>query len=280
MIARDIPWAQLADHLPEYLIEALCLALFMVSAGLLTTAFEYPGSWLRSAIASSAARRALEGTAMGLTAIALIYSPWGRRSGAHMNPAVTLAFLRLKKIHGWDAFGYILAQFIGGMIGVLAVRLLLGAAFTSPPVSWIATLPGDGGALPAFVAEVAISAGLMVTVLGLGASQRWAAYTGIAAGVLVALYITFEAPLSGMSMNPARSFASAALAMTWQPLWIYCLAPVLGMQVAAQLHLWGTGRNGCAKLMHTPQERCIHCGHVPANSYQPMPSGPARRFFS
>jgi aquaporin Z len=256
--------AILADHLPEYSIEALCLGLFMVSAGVFTTAFEYPGWWLRGAISSNGIRRALEGIAMGLTAIALIYSPWGRRSGAHMNPAVTLAFLRLRKMHALDAMAYILAQFIGGLLGVLAVRQLLGTAFTAPPVSWIITMPGSGGAALTFLAEAAISAGLMFTVLGLAASRRWSGYTGIVAGALVALYITFEAPLSGMSMNPARSFASAASAMQWQSLWIYCLAPILGMQLAAQLHLALAQRCPCAKLMHTPRERCIHCGYEPA----------------
>ena len=83
-------WHRLADHLPEYLIEAFCLGVFMVAAGLVTTLMEYPGSRLHAALANADARRALIGLAMGLTAVALIYSPWGKRSGAHMNPAVTL----------------------------------------------------------------------------------------------------------------------------------------------------------------------------------------------
>jgi len=255
--------ARLADHLPEYLFEALGLGLFMVSAGLFTTAFEAPDSWLRGAIPEAAVRRACVGIAMGLTAIGLIYSPWGRRSGAHMNPAVTLAFLRLRKLGALDAIPYVLAQFIGGLAGVLAVRQLLGMAFTSPPVSWVVTLPGSRGVLVAFIAEAAISAGLMYTVLGLSASRRFAAYTGLAAGMLIALYVTFEAPLSGMSMNPARSLASAAPATMWQHLWIYFLAPILGMQAAAALHLRRGPRTACAKLMHTPSERCIHCGYEP-----------------
>ena len=79
--ARRSPAAQLADHLPEYLFEALALGLFMVSAGLFTTVFEAQGSWLRAAIPDEGIRRAFVGVAMGLTAMGLIYSPWGRRSG-------------------------------------------------------------------------------------------------------------------------------------------------------------------------------------------------------
>jgi len=209
---------------------------------------------------------------MGLTAIGLIYSPWGRRSGAHLNPAVTLAFLRLNKMHPLDALGYILAQFCGGLMGVFAVRLLLGASFSSPPVAWVVTLPGSAGPLAAFVAESVISAGLMYTVLRVSASRRSAAWTGVTAGALIALYVTFEAPISGMSMNPARSFASAAPAGNWQQLWIYFVAPVLGMQAGAQLHLLRNGRTACAKLMHTPLERCIHCGFEPAVERLATPS--------
>jgi len=262
-MAYDSRSARLADHLPEYLIEALALGLFMVSAGLISTALEAPASGLRAAVADSGVRRALAGLAMGLTAIGLIYSPWGRRSGAHLNPAVTLAFLRLNRMHPLDALAYILAQFCGGLMGVFAVRLLLGADFTSPPVAWVVTLPGAAGPLAAFVAECVISAGLMYTVLRVSASTRYAAWTGVTAGALIALFVLFEAPLSGMSMNPARSFASAAPAGYWQHLWIYFIAPVLGMQAAVQWHLLRNGRTACAKLMHTPLERCIHCGFKP-----------------
>jgi len=274
--ARRSPAAQLANHLPEYLFEALALGLFMVSAGLFTTAFEAQGSWLRAAIPDGRIRRALVGVAMGLTAMGLIYSPWGRRSGAHMNPAVTLAFLRLKKIQALDVIPYILAQFVGGLIGVLAVRLLLGTAFTSQPVSWILTLPGSDGVLVAFIAEATLSAGLMYLVLGFSASRRYAALTGLVAGLLIASYVTLEAPLSGMSINPARSFASAAPAMHWQYLWIYFVAPILGMQVGAQLHLWQGPRAACAKLIHTPAERCIHCGYEPGLASRAAPPGSAR----
>ena len=87
-------------------------------------------------------RRALMGLIMGLTAIAIIYSPWGQQSGAHINPAVTLTFWRLGKIATWDAVFYVAAQFMGGLLGVLVVLALLGAIFADPPVSYVATLPG------------------------------------------------------------------------------------------------------------------------------------------
>ncbi|HVZ35137.1 MAG TPA: aquaporin [Polyangiaceae bacterium] len=250
---------------PEYLIEGWALGTFMIAAGVCATLLDWPGSPLHRAISDPALRRVIGGVAMGVTAAALIYSPWGQRSGAHMNPAVTLTFLRLGKIHRDDALAFVLAQFGGGTVGVLIVAALLGSSFTSPPVRYAATVPGSGGVALAFAAELIISAVLMLVVLIVSNTPRVARYTGIAAGTLVATYIAVEAPLSGMSMNPARSFASAAPGAIWQDFWIYCTAPVLGMLAGAQLFLLVRGAKGaaCAKLMHPADQRCIHCGHEP-----------------
>jgi aquaporin Z len=249
---------------PEYLIEGWALGMFMVSAGLVSVLLDYPGSPIHRAIGDPTAGRVLAGIAMGLTAIALIYSPWGQRSGAHMNPAVTLTFLRLGKITRHDAFFFVLAQFIGGVLGVLLVAQLMGPAFTAAPVRYVATLPGMHGAAVAFIAELLISALMIFTVLTFSSTPRVARFTGIAAGVLVATFISLEAPFSGMSMNPARTFASAAPGAIWHHFWIYASAPVLGMLAGAQLFLITKRGIGCAKLLHPANQRCIHCGYEPA----------------
>ncbi|MFI5316967.1 MAG: MIP/aquaporin family protein [Myxococcota bacterium] len=252
-------------HWREYAIEAVLLGLFMVSAGVVTTVFEAPGSALRLAVPSPFARRAMIGAAMGLTAIALVYSPLGKRSGAHMNPSMTLTYLRLGKVTRRDALGYAAAQIAGGIAGIALVALALGRPFESEPVSWIATLPGVGGAGVAFAAELAISFGLMSTALVCTSAPRLAPYTGLFCGGLVALFITFEAPLSGMSMNPARSLASAFFPGFWRDLWIYLAAPVLGMLAAAELVrvARGAAQVHCAKLQHSDRYRCIFCGFEP-----------------
>jgi len=107
----------LAKHWPEYLIEAAALALFMLSACIVDVLLEYPNSPLHIALPDPVVRRMLCGIAMGVVAVCLICSPWGQRSGAHMNPAVTLAFLSLAKVSPWDAFFYIIAQFTGALTG-------------------------------------------------------------------------------------------------------------------------------------------------------------------
>jgi aquaporin Z len=251
------------QHWPEYLIEAWALGTFMVSAALFTALLEYPGSSIHQLIPNGHARRALVGLAMGLTAIALVYSPWGQRSGAHINPAVTLTFLRLGKIQPWDAAFYITAQFIGGVGGVLLAKLALRGIIAHPSVSYVTTVPGPAGAGVAFPAEAVIACGMMFMVLSVTNTPKLARFTGLFAGALVFLYITFEAPLSGMSINPARTAASAVPSGIWTSGWIYFTAPVLGMMLAAQLYgfLNGSSPRACPKFHHGTQQRCIFCGH-------------------
>lgn len=246
-------------HPREYAIEGALLGLFMVSACGFTALLEHPASPLRAAIASGDLRRALIGLAMGLTAIALIRSPWGGRSGAHMNPAVTFAFWRLGKVGGGDALGYVAGQFAGGAAGVAAMAAVLPAWVRDPAVNYVVTAPGAQGIRIAWTAEFIISFVMMTTVLFASNHPRLSKRTPLLAGALVALYIAVEAPLSGMSMNPARSFGSAVSAMNWTAIWIYFTAPVLGMLAASELYVRTMGglRVYCAKLNHHNQEPCI-----------------------
>src|SRR6202142_3308369 len=255
----------LRSHWPEYLIEAWALGTFMIAAGAATTLIDSPGTLVRSMHADPGLRRALIGLLMGLTAVTLIYSPWGRRSGAHLNPAVTLAFLSLGRVAPWDALFYAIAQCARGLLGVLAVWMVLGDAFALPPVQFIVTLPGPAGAGVAFVAELSLSFLLMLSILALIGQPRLARYTGLVAGALVASYVTLEAPLSGMSINPARTLASALPSGIWNSIWVYVTAPILGMWLPTRHHLATNPARtaGCAKLRHTPDQRCIHCGYAP-----------------
>ena len=247
-------------------MEGVLLGLFMLSAAIFTALLEHPGSRFHQVVPDALVRRAIIGLAMGLTAVALIYSPWGRQSGAHMNPATTLTFLRLGKIAAWDAAFYIAAQFLGGIAGVFLSRLMLGAVISHPSVHFVTTVPGPGpgGAATAFVAEAIMACGMMLTVLFATNSPRLAPYTGLLAGGLVFLYISLEAPLSGMSINPARTAASAVPSGIWTGGWIYFSAPLLGMLLAAQIHrsVRHPGPLACPKLCHGAAERCIFCGQV------------------
>jgi len=222
-------FAALRAHWPEYMMEAAELGVFMVLACLFTVVLEHPASAIRNAVPSVLFRRVLIGLAMGLTAITIIYSPWGRRSGAHFNPSVTLTFLRLGKVAPWDAAFYVAAQFGGGVAGVMLAAALLGSAVADGAVRYAATVPGPWGTPIAFIAELTISFVLMTAVLNSSNSPRVARFTGVIAGTLVATFIILEVPFSGMSMNPARTFGSALPGRAWDALWIYFTAPPLGM---------------------------------------------------
>jgi aquaporin Z len=247
-----------ALHWPEYVAEAGLLAVFMVVACVLGVVLDHPASIAVRALPDPFARRTLFGLAMGATAIAIIYSPAGKRSGAHINPAVTLAFLRLGKVRPRDAAVYVAAQIVGATAGVIAAWAALEDQLAHPAVHFVTTRPGPAGALVAFVAEALISFVLMSVVLAVSASRR-AAWTGVCAGVLVALDITFEGPISGMSMNPARSIGSALAAGELDALWIYLVAPPLGMLAAAGA-MRRRAVGACAKLRHAPDVPCIFCG--------------------
>ena len=249
-------------HWREYLCEGLGLGTFMVSACLFAALLEYPASAVHLAIPDPRLRRVLMGVAMGATAIGIIYSPWGRRSGAHINPAVTLTYYRLGRVPLRDACFYAIAQFAGGTAGVLVSLWIAPRAVMHPSVNYVVTVPGAAGATVAAVAELAISFGLMLVVLNVSGSSRSAPYTGLVAGAMVAIYIALEAPYSGMSMNPARTAASAAVARVWTAWWIYFVVPPIAMLLAAEVHLRARGwaRVGCAKLHHDNRIRCIFCG--------------------
>lgn len=256
------PLGSLALHWREYAMEAAGLGAFMISACFFGVLYEDLASPVRQALGWPVVRRMLMGLSMGLTAIGIIYSPWGKQSGAHINPSVTLTFFRLGKIRKWDAIFYVAAQFVGALLGVMLASLLLGKALAGPNVRFVATVPGGAGVPVALATEFLMAFGMMSLVLHIANHPRLGRFTGVFAGLLVATYITVAAPLSGMSMNPARTLASAVPSGIFTALWGYFIAPPVGMLAAAELYLWRKGKSTvpCAKFHHQNSRRCIFCG--------------------
>ena len=250
-------------HWREYLIEVAALGTFMMSAATMTVMLEHPESPLHGVVAEPMTRRVLMGIAMGFTAAAIIYSPWGRRSGAHMNPAVTLTFLRLGKIDGRDALAYVAAQFAGGVLGIALASFALARWIADPAVNYVATTPGVFGHAAAFAGEALISFLMMLVVLTASNQRRVAPFTGVIVAMLIATFIALEAPISGMSMNPARSLGPDVVGDMWRGLWIYFVAPPLGMLAAAETFLRVRGRLAvrCAKLHHDRGPCIFNCGY-------------------
>lgn len=239
--------------------EAGAIGAFMVAAIGATIALEHPASPIRRSLDDATVRRVLMGAAMGVTAIALIHSPLGARSGAHMNPAVTLGFLRLGRL-GWrDAAAYVAAQCIGATAGTWFATRLFGSLVADPAVNFVVTQPGAAGPWAALGGELAIAFVMLSVVLYVSGRADTMAFTGVAAGLVVMACIVVEAPLSGMSMNPARSLGPAIVAGQFPAFWIYLTAPLAGMQLAAHLHARRATR-GCARLHHPSHVRCQFCG--------------------
>jgi aquaporin NIP len=160
--------------------------------------------------------------------MAMVYAT-GHLSGAHLNPAVTLAFTLTRHLPARDAASYIGAQ----LLGAIAAATLLLAIWPSEPAALGTTLP-TVAAGSAFAYEAILSAFLMFTIMAVATDTRAVgAGAAIAIGGVVGLDALFGGPITGASMNPARSLAPALLSGTFQDLWIYLTAPLLGAAAGA-----------------------------------------------
>jgi aquaporin NIP len=164
----------------------------------------------------------------GLIIMAMVYAT-GHLSGAHINPAVTIAFTLTRHFPGRDALAYVAAQLSGAALG----GLVLLAVWTDRPAHLGATLPtvGVGSAL---VYEVVLSAILMFVIMAVATDSRAVgAGAAIAIGGAVGLDALLGGPVTGASMNPARSVGPALAAGEWKDLWLYVVGPVLGAALGA-----------------------------------------------
>ncbi len=248
-----------------YVFEGAELAIFMISACVSTVFLFDPAYPTLHLIPNAVFRRALMGIAMGITAVFIIRSPMGKRSGAHFNPAITMTYFRLGKIDAWNASFYVMFQFLGGIFGVAVSALLLGKSLADPTVNYAVTAPGRYGTAAAFLAELFMATVLMGVVLWLSNRPSVANLTSYFVGILIALDVLFFAPVSGFSINPARTTGSAVFADVWTAEWLYFIAPLLGMMIAAEVYLriYGADRILCAKLHPDPKYPCPFLCHYP-----------------
>jgi len=250
------------EHWPEYLCELAGTAI-MVFIGLSAIAFNFgvdgPGERLFS---SSHVRLFLTGLVFSAGGTAVVYSYLGRRSGGHINPAVTFAFCLCRRMRPLDAVLYVASQVTGALIGAFLVKATWGEWAESTVLG--ATIPGPGvSQLAALMAETFMTFGLILLILLMLSHAASARYTGLAAGGLVVFLVYFGAAISGTGINPARSLAPALITGTFHSLWIYIAGPLLGAALAvAAFRSIGPVRI-CAKLFHPMNVRCIFCGHHP-----------------
>jgi aquaporin Z len=200
------------------------------------------------------------GLLVGSAVVAIIMTPWGQQSGGHFNPAITLTFYRLGKLALWDTLFYVAAQFAGAVGGVAIAAFVLPGAAENAAVRYAVTVPGTFGKAGAFAGEVAISFILMTAILFASNRKALTRYTPYVVGALYATSITFETPLSGMSMNPARTFGSAFRAGYWQAMWIYLIAPTVGD--ACRRRDFSAGPRGSSSLLCKAASRQRQALHI------------------
>jgi len=221
----------------HYLQEALGLAIFMISACFFSALFWGNDPSFHFTFSNDEARNIVNGILMGSTALLIFYSPFTAPSGSHINPAVTITFLRLNKMCRYDAMFYILFQFVGGVLAVYIMAALLGKSLTASPVNYAVTIPGRFGVTSSAIVEYLIAVVTMMMVLFTSNNNRLKKYTRIFSGCLVCCWVIFAGPVSGFGMNPARSFASAFPAHIYTSFWIYLFIPFAGMLSAAEIFL-------------------------------------------
>ena len=199
-------------------------------------------------------RRLVAGIFFVATATAVIYSPLGQRGGGHLNPALTLGFLRLGKLRWQGAVAYVVAQICGALAATALVLVVWGGWARSVHLG--ATTPGPLGPWAALAAELVLTFVLVSVVFHFVDRPRLMPFTPVAAGLTTLVCILVEAPASATSLNPARTLGPDVVAGTFQGLWIYLLAPPLGAVLAAVAFRRTRGEVPCAKLVHTDEYVC------------------------
>lgn len=230
---------------------------------------EAPGAAGRVAIGSAGLRLVLIGIAFGLLAAAVAVSPVGKRSGAHLNPAVTLGFFAQKHTSVSDLVGYVVAQILGALLAAFGLHVAWG--HWARGIHDARTAPS--GSVPAWEAvaiEAGLTMGLLLTVFLMVSSARTARWTPIVVTGVLSGLIWAGAPYTGASMNPARTLGPDIVSGGYPALWVYFVGPPLGALLAALAFTYGARerRTLTAKLFHDSRYPTTQRSHLPAKPHQ------------
>ena len=253
-------------HLSEWAAEGAGTAILLLVVVSVVTLVFGPGSPVAGALPARSPRLLLAGLLIAGSASLVAVSPLGRLSGGHINPAVTLGFWLTGHVHYHDLVGYVGAQLLGALAGVAVGAVVWGSRASA--VGYGMTLPGSGVSdLTAGAIELAMTAVLLLAIFSMTSRPRLMRYTPLVTWILVAVLVWRLAPLTGTSLNPARSLAPALFARNFNSLWIYLVAPPLGAALAAlmvKLRLLRLPLT--AKLFHDPNYRSVTRTMMPSRT--------------
>lgn len=239
-----------------FLSEFLGTAL-LVGAGVSIVIVDFgAGSPVAALLPDAGVRRLITGFLFGTIGGSIAVSPVGKASGAHINPVVTLAFWIKRKMTGYHAAGYVLAQLSGGLAGALP---LVAWGRLGMSVDFGATFPGLGfsawqAALGELITTFCLIAGIFIFV----GHRRLRPYTPLLFPFLYAAMVYIEAPLSGTSTNPARTLGPAAVSGDWRGWWAYWVGPLAGTLLAL-----GVQRFSFLKRLEIEVAKLYHFEHDP-----------------
>jgi aquaporin Z len=243
---RRFPWR-------VYLSELVGTALLVLIGLSLVTVMFGAGSPIARVLPSEGLRRLITGFLFGTTGALIALSAIGKTSGAHINPAVTLAFRLMGKLDLGIAVGYILAQLAGAILGSLP---LLAWGSMGRSVAFGATLPGHGYGIQIVLLGEVITTFVMVSLLAVFLGfRRIRPFTPAIFPFLYAVMVYVESPISGTSTNPARSLGPAIVSGKWEGWWIYWIGPLIGTFAAALACSLLAKRIEVAKLYHFDSDR-------------------------
>jgi aquaporin Z len=252
-------------HFGEWGAELVGTAILVFAAMSAVTVMFHPDSTVEDWIPSTSTRLLVLGLVFAVIIVAIATSPLGRLSGAHLNPAVTLAFWITGHVHPHDLFGYWAAQFTGGMVGAYVLRAVWGGTAAEVEYGAISPEVGAGAAVAIEALMVALIIAAMFFFLS---ERRLVPWTAVIAGLVVAADTWLGAPKTNTGLNPARTLGPSIVSGHWQDWWVYFIGPAAGAALVALLWQAVPRVILTAKLFHDSSYRSVLRSHLPVRRHE------------